>query len=191
MDAPEQPRSIQVNPGPDGSLTYLIDVPPEDLPPVRGRDLERAWLAARDAAIAHRWGAVRGFRFVRRDGTHLDLALSDRDARCWAAAVDSTLGLHTNIGLSLCLRLLALVELLAQAPWARPWFQLARDGAELHPVLWRTAASVALSADARFDESTFRPRMERHVAGLRLASPSPAPSLAANSQAAPSIGAPV
>ena len=49
--------------GPDGSLTYLVDVPPEALPPVRRRDLERAWYAARDAALAQHWGVNRFFRF--------------------------------------------------------------------------------------------------------------------------------
>ena len=61
------------------------------------------------------WGAVRGFRFRRPDGSYTDLALADRDARCWAGAVDRTAGLTSSYGLSLCLRLLALVDLLARA----------------------------------------------------------------------------
>ena len=32
---------IRVGAAPDGSVTYLVDLPPEALPPVRGRDLER------------------------------------------------------------------------------------------------------------------------------------------------------
>ena len=145
--------------GPDGTLTYIVDVPPEALPPVLGRDLERAWYAARDAAIAQTWGAVRGFRFHRPDGSHTDLALADRDARCWAGAIDGTAGIGTSYGLSLCLRLLALIDLLARVDWAVPLLRLQRDGAELHPSLLRTAATAPLTQEARFDEARFRSRL--------------------------------
>ena len=171
MSVHEQPQSIRVGAGPDGSLTYLVTVPPEDLPSVLGRDLERAWYAARDAALEERWGAVRGFRFTRPDGTHTDLALADRDARCWAGAVDRMIGIGSNQGLSLFLRLLALVDLLAHAQWARPLCRLARDGAELHPALLRTAASVPLTADARFDETGFHSRLSQFSIGIQLDQP--------------------
>ena len=178
MSAREQPQPIRVGPilvghGPDGSLTYQVDVPPEDLPPVAARDLDLAWYAARDAALAHRWGVVRGFRFCRSDGTHIDLALADADARCWAGAVDMTAGIDTSRGLSVFLRLLALVELLAKAHWARPLFNLAKDGAELHPALLRTAASVPLTQEARFDEARFRVRLSQFIAGFQIAGPAP------------------
>ncbi len=150
---------VRVGVGPDGSRTYLVDVPPEELPAVRGRDIERAWYAAREAALSSAWGAVRGFRFCRADGSTTDLALADRDALCWAGAVDGTIGMGSFYGLSLCLRLLALVDLLARAPWTAPFFQLARDGAELDPSLLRAAATAPLTAEARFDESAFRARI--------------------------------
>ena len=118
MEPSEHPATVQVGAGPDGSLTYLVDLPPEDLPPVRRRDLERAWHAARDAAIAQRWSTIRFFRFQRPDGSFGDLALADRDACCWAGAVDGTVGLRNSYGLSVCLRLLALVDLLARVRWA-------------------------------------------------------------------------
>jgi hypothetical protein len=181
MDPREQPRSIRVGAGPDGSLTYLVDLPPEALPAVGRRDLERAWYAAREAALAERWGAVRGFRFNRPDGSHTDLALADRDARCWAGAIDHAVGIGTSHGLSLCLRLLALVDLLAHANWLRPLFRLARDGAELHPALLRTAATLPLTPEARFDETGFRIRLSQFAAGFQLDPP----------QAAPRLGAPV
>lgn len=153
--SPHSP-SVRVGAGPDGTLTYLVDVPPEALPPVLGRDLEHAWYAARDAAISQSWGAVRGFRFCRPDGSHTDLALADRDARCWAGAIDGAVGIGTGYGLSLCLRLLALVDLLARVDWALPLLRLEPDGAELHPSLLRTAATAPLTAEARFDETRFR-----------------------------------
>ena len=152
-------------------MTYLIDLPPEALPPVCRRDLEHAWDAAREAALAQRQGAVRGFRFNRPDGSHTDLALADRDARCWVGAVDLTVGIATAPGLSLCLRLLALIDLLARAPWARPLFHLARDGAEFHPALLKTAASQPLTNEARFDEAGFRARLSRFVGGFQIEGP--------------------
>jgi hypothetical protein len=150
---------VRIGRGPHGLLTYFVDLPPEELPAVRGRDVDLAWNAAREAAISSIWGAPRGFRFRRRDGSFTDLALADRDASCWAAAVDGTVGLATSYGISLCLRLLALVDLLARAPWTSSLFRLASDGAELDPALLRAAAVAPLNAEARFDEDLFRARL--------------------------------
>jgi hypothetical protein len=144
----------------DGTLTYLIDLPPEALPPVQSRDIAAAWDAARDAATRASWGAGRLFRFRRPDGSCTDLALSDPDARCWAGAVDRTIGMRTHYGLSLCLRLLALIDLLAGAPWAAELFVIEADGAELHPALLRAAGAAPLTAEARFDEPCFRARVD-------------------------------
>jgi hypothetical protein len=155
----------------DGTMTYLVDVPPEALPPVLGRDLAAAWDAARDAASDAAWGAVRLFRFRRPDGSVTDLALSDEDARCWAGAVDVTVGMQTSYGLSLCLRLLALVDLLAHAPWTAALFQIGRTGTALHPALLSAAATAELTPEARFDETGFRARLARL--------PGPAPSTGA------------
>jgi hypothetical protein len=165
--------TIRVGGGPDGLMTYLVDLPPEALPSVCKRDLERAWYAAREAALAERQGAVRGFRFTRPDGSHTDLALADRDARCWVGAVDRTVGIATAPGLSLCLRLLALIDLLARAPWARSLFHLARDGAEFHPALLRAAAVQPLTNEARFDEAGFQVRLSRFINGFQIEAPQP------------------
>ena len=163
MDAPDTITPIRVGAGPDGSLTYLVTLPPEALPPVSRRDLERAWYAARQAALSEQWGIVRVFRFLRPGGEHSDLVLADRDASCWAAAVDARHGMATRHGLSLCLRLLALVDLLAQSPWALPLLRLARDGAEPDPALLAVAATEPLTAEARFDQTGFRARLDRHT----------------------------
>jgi hypothetical protein len=155
-------------------LTYLVDLSPEELPPVRRGDLERAWYAARDAALAQRWGVARFFRFRREDGSFGDLALADRDARCWAGAVDGTVGMRSSYGLSVCLRLLALVDLLARVRWADSFCLLHRDGAELHPSLLRAAASAPLTAEARFDETGFRGRLARFAFGFAIEGPATA-----------------
>jgi len=177
MQNEKRTRAIRVGAAPDGTLTYLVDLPPEALPPVRQRDLAAAWEAARATAIAAGqdaagsggagWGAARLFRFRRADGTHTDLALADQDACCWAGAVDGTVGMHTSYGLSLCLRLLALVDLLAHARWAAGLFSLRPDGADIHPTVLRAAAQSPLTAEARFDESGFRAQ----VIALPLAAP--------------------
>jgi hypothetical protein len=177
MDGFEHPPSVRVGHGPDGSITYRVDTPPEALPAVQKRDLERAWYAAREAALAQQWGEVRGFRFDRPDGSHTDLALADRDARCWVGAVDRTVGIGSGYGLSLCLRLLALVELLARAHWALPLLRLEPDGADLHPALLRAAASVALTSEARFDETSFRLRLRQFYTGFTLDPPPASPRL--------------
>ena len=163
MELPATPP-IRVGAGPDGSLTYLVTLPPEDLPPVASRDLERAWYAARRAALAEQWGTVRMFRFLRPEGGHSDLVLADRDASCWAGALDATFGIGTSQGLSLCLRLLALIDLLARSPWALPLIRLAPDGAEPDPALLRAAATEPLNHEARFDQAGFRTRLSRYTA---------------------------
>ena len=152
---------IQVAATADGVLTYLVDQSPESLPPVSGRDLQRAWDAAREAATNTAWGAARLFRFHRPDGGTTDLALADPDACCWAGAVDASTGISTSYGLSLCLRLLALVDLLAHAPWVRGLFTLDRDGTELHPALLRAVAASPLTAEARLDELRLRGELAR------------------------------
>jgi hypothetical protein len=152
----------------DGSLTYLVGVGPDRLPPVRSADLDEAWDAARRAACGSEWGLPRLFRFLQEDGSTLDLALADEDACCWARAVDHTTGMQTTYGLSLCLRLLALVDLLARAPWTGAHCRIARAGATLDPLLVRTAATAPLTNQADFDESLFRVRLGRSAAPSAL-----------------------
>ena len=164
-------KTIRIGGEPGGPMTYLIDLPPEALPSVRERDLALAWHTAREAALAEQGGAVRGFRFNRPDGSHTDLALADRDARCWAGAIDRSVGIANPSGLSLVLRLLALVDLLARAPWARALCHLARDGAEFHPALLKAAASQPLTQDARFDEAGFQVRLSGFINGFAIEAP--------------------
>lgn len=148
---PPRRRQVQEAKAPDGTRVHLLDHPPNDLPPVHARDLAAAWDTARHAAIRGRRGTARQFRFRNPDGTTTGLALHDQDAACWAAA--NAHGLQTTYGVSLCLRLLALVELLARAPALRPYLTLDRGTADLHPALLRAAAAIPLDDDARFDEA--------------------------------------
>lgn len=161
MSVSEASSCVRVSQGPGGLLTYMVEHAPEQLPLVRGRDLERAWYAARNAAIAADWGMARGFRFRREDGSTLDLALADRDAACWAQAVDGTVGLASSYGLSVCLRLLALVDLLAHSAWAASFCRLAPDGAEFDGTLLRAAATEPLNGELRFDEEPFRRQLQQ------------------------------
>ena len=170
MDADPNAR-IRVAVADDGTVTYLVDSPPESLPPVRLRDIAAGWEAARTAARAAAWGNARLFRFRRDDGSLTDLALADADACCWADALDQTACMHTSYGLSLCLRLLALVDLLARARWAAPLFTLTRGGAELDPALLRAAAITPLNREARFDDPPFRALVAARLDGPRATPP--------------------
>ena len=158
---------IQIAAAPDGTMTYLIAHPPGDLPAVRSRDLVRAWGTAREAAQHQAWGEGRAFRFVAADGRTIDIALRDSDASCWAGAVDRAIGLGTAYGMSLCLRLLALVDLLASARWAAHLVDIDSEGAALDPSLVRLAAEANLTDEARFDEASFRARLSVRVLPAR------------------------
>lgn len=169
-------RPVRIAIGEDGTRGYWIDGAPDELPPVRSRDLEQAWDAARDAATRADWGVARLFRFNDgEDGAPTELALADPDACCWAGAVERTVGLATAYGISVCLRLLALVDLLASAPWAGSWFTLRRDGAAIAPQLWRAAASLPLTNQGRLDEAGLRDRLHVHVPSRPLLSPGVSP----------------
>jgi hypothetical protein len=139
-----------------GALRYEVTLPPERLPGVAGRDLLAAWEAAREAASAEAWGEPRAVAFRRADGAMTELVIADADARCWAAAVDATVGLASLYGMAVCFRLLALIELMATAPWARGLFAISADGTDIHPALIGAAARFPLAADARFDHAALR-----------------------------------
>jgi hypothetical protein len=141
--------------GPDHVL-YRVAVPPADMPPVPVKKLEAAWDAARAHSLSANWGAQRSFRFRTSNGETADFDLVDRDARCWAGAVDDVTDLATLGGVSLCLRLLALVQLLATAPWAKPYLSSKRDGTRIDRALMRAAARADLTDEARFDEVSLR-----------------------------------
>lgn len=171
MHAAPHRGAVRVETCADGTLLYLVALSPDALPPVRARDLAAAWDAARSAALAERRGPARLFRFRRADGSALDLALGDRDACCWASGVDGTVGMRDGYGLSICLRLLALIDLLARAPWAGTLVALKRDGAAIAPALMQAAATQSLTGEGRFDEHGLRARL------------APPPRLAAEVQA--------
>ena len=59
-------------------------------------------------------------------------------------------------GVSLCLRLLALVDLLAHARWAARLLAFEAGLVRLHPALLGLAAASPLLADGRFDEPFFQ-----------------------------------
>jgi hypothetical protein len=133
-------------------VLHLIYAPPSCLPTVTRQDLERAWDAAGSSSPA----PPRLFRFAGADGPPVELLLQDRDAAAWAASVERSAGLATPYGISICLRLLALVALMAEAGWAHAWFVLCRDGAKIRPELWHAAALATLNDSGGFDETDLR-----------------------------------
>jgi hypothetical protein len=154
------PITIRTTAAPSGVVTYLISAPPEALPAVLPRDLDRAWHHARAAALADTSGPALLFRFLRgEDEAPTDLALTDNDARCWAEAVDAASGLQNVGGLSVCLRLLALIDLLGRESWAAKLIVINRDGAEISADLLREAATTPLNREARFDGAVIQARL--------------------------------
>jgi hypothetical protein len=149
---------IRTELGAKGEVLYLVPFAPPELPSVSRRHLEQAWEAARGAALATLPGKaarIHGFRFSA-GGPPLDLLLTDRDAGSWTGGVDRIADLSTAYGISLCLRLLALVSLMASADWTRPWFSLERGGAKIHPALLQAASLAPLTPTGSFAETTLR-----------------------------------
>lgn len=144
-------------------VTYLIRATPDALPQVTPRDLDQAWHQARAAALAETSGPALLLRFQSGEAPPTDLALTDTDARCWAEAVDGMRSLDTASGLSLCLRLLALIDLLARETWASLHVRLHRDGAEIDQALLREAAMLPLNREARFDGPVLRAALSRKL----------------------------
>jgi hypothetical protein len=136
---------VRVGRGRDGILTYTLSLGPEDLPPVRARDLEAAWDAAR--ALRGVSTAPRAFRFDGSAGP-LEMTLDGR-ARRWAAGADGVAGLHTCRGVALCLRLVALSDLATRVVGAPP-----------PPALLHAAAAAHLTADGQLDLASL-PSRER------------------------------
>lgn len=136
--------AVRVGRGRDGTLTYALALGPEDLPPIPARDLEAAWDAARTVRAGD--AVERAFRFEGKAGP-LDLSLGTEAARRWAAGADGVAGLHTCRGVSLCLRVLALVELMARAP----------GRASLRPALLRAVAAARLTAEGQLDPASVPP----------------------------------
>ncbi|HEY8610072.1 MAG TPA: hypothetical protein VIL69_02130, partial [Roseomonas sp.] len=77
---------------------YAIPFAPEATPSVSPRALLSAWDMARDAATAALHGPPRAFRFAGESA--LDLLLEDRDACCWAEALDRRIGLDHVEGMA-------------------------------------------------------------------------------------------
>jgi hypothetical protein len=149
---PRLPGAIDCAVAPDGAFLYRAGFSAERLPAVRVRDLLSCWEAARALAEAGEWGAPRRFRFASPDdapGGTVDVALIDPDACCWAEAVDGRAGLQTRYGMSLCLRLLALVDILARSAHAPALVRIEAGEAALHPGLVEAAASLALDPTGR------------------------------------------
>lgn len=184
------PAPVRIAEAPNGALTYLVAVPPQRLPAVPPGDLLAAWALARRAAALRRWGRPRVllFRPAAKEGTDppapvapsrgtstqvapartapgpgapTRITIADRDAGAWAEAIDSAVGLDTLPGLALCLRLLALVEVLTRADWLDSLYDVTPTGIDLHPSLLAAAAAMPLDDAARFDEAGLRRLLSR------------------------------
>ncbi|HQT45926.1 MAG: hypothetical protein B7X08_02885 [Acidocella sp. 20-63-7] len=139
--------------GPAGAVLHRVGALPSAMPGVTRRDLEAAWEAARALPASP---PLRCFQFVSPSGPPVELVLEDKDAAAWAEAVERSAGLESAHGVSVCLRLLALVALMAQGGWVREWFLLTRGGIDIRPELFAAAARTSLTDSASFDETALR-----------------------------------
>ncbi len=144
--------------GAGGEILHFIPHPPGALPPVTRRDLEQAWDAASEGAA--RFAPPQAFRFARPGAEPLDLVLADGDAAAWARAIGQVENFATPHGISVALRVLALVELLGRAAWTRPWFTITRADKraemQFHPALLQAAALAPLTDTGGFAETALR-----------------------------------
>ncbi len=150
---------IRTEYGAQGEVLHLIPFGPPELPSVSKRHLEQAWEAARGAALSAATGKAartHAFRFREGNMQPLDLLLADRDAASWTGGVERIADLSTAYGISLCLRLLALVALMGSAEWLSPWFTLKRSGAAIHPALLQAACLAPLTPTGGFAETSLR-----------------------------------
>lgn len=174
--------SIRVARTAAGALAYLVPVAPERLPAVAPGELLRAWNVARHGAVERLWGVPRLLRFAAPAGREpTEIAIADPDAGAWTEAIDRAFGLETLTGLSLCLRLLALVEVLTRAVRLEAFFDVTPTGVDLHPSLVTAAATLPLDPAARFDEAALMDRLP-----FRLPSDGGAPSPSPPEGVAPS-----
>ncbi len=157
---------IRTQTGPDGEILHLVPYLPAALPAVTKRDLEQAWETARLAALAPpKPTATHAFRFLQESAPPLDLVITDTDAASWAAAIDRLANLSTAHGISICLRLLALFQLMATQLWVRNWFTLSRAGLEFHPALLQAAALTPLTPTGAFAETTLQALLPAETPG--------------------------
>lgn len=156
--------------GPDSRVAHALPFTPASIPPVPPRVLLAAWDSAREGAALGLRGPERALFFAagnRAAPGSVRLDLSDPDARCWAEAIDLTLGLGTVSGMAVLLRLLALLDAMGRLPWLRGMFEISAGEAELHPALLGAAAELPLDPAARLDETSLRRRLSRLPAGAR------------------------
>jgi hypothetical protein len=148
--------------GPDGATLHLVPIAPERLPKVAVRDLERAWhdahRHAHHAAKQQKSAPRRAFRFA----TGAAITLTDDDARLWASAIDQSSDLSTAHGISVCLRLLGLIALIAAAEWCSPHVQFRGDGCPVDARLLKAAALATLNPDGALDPIAVQNLLLRH-----------------------------
>ncbi|MBT7451825.1 MAG: hypothetical protein HN793_13405 [Rhodospirillaceae bacterium] len=98
-----------------------------------------------------------GVVFHDKSGAPVQIKFDDFDAHCWATAIHRSFNLATIKGLSVCFRMLALYQLMAESPWARPFFRFDRKNQlRIDKGLMAAAAAAPLNIDGLFDSNDIR-----------------------------------
>lgn len=142
---------------------HHLPLSPERLPAVAGRDLRRAFAAAREAALSGAAHPPRLFCFSggeaegagpAEDRANILLFVDDASACAWIGGVERAFGLSSPYALALCFRLLALIDLLSRHPAAqRLCRREGRGGIALPERLFHAAAIMPLDSHGQFRES--------------------------------------
>lgn len=154
----------------DGRTMITAQFGPENLPKVRTAELSDTWTTASvsaDAPFHLSDKDPEGIIFHGEDGRIMEFEFDDYDALCWATAIHRSFDLTTIKGLSLCFRMLALYQLMAENHWARGLFTFdRRNNLKINKALLSAAAVTPLSEDGSFNVETIRQETgAEHISG--------------------------
>lgn len=154
-----EPLSLRTNT--DGSAFVYAPFSACELPQVGLSDIDRAWKTASLSVETGRvlpLSAPEGVIFQSNNDTIVQVEFNDFDALFWVNAIhNSSFNLTTIKGLSVCFRMLALYQLMAESEWARPLFSFDRKNSlRINKALIAAAATASLNANGLFDSEEIR-----------------------------------
>jgi len=153
-------NTIQLTRLDDGRVMASAPFGPHELPPVRASDLDASWsVASRSAESSFQleFGEPEGIVFKDDSKPPIIFAFHDYDALCWATAIHRSYDITTIRGLSLCFRMLALYQLMANNSWAKALFTFdRRNNLKINKALLSAAAIASLEESGSFESDEIR-----------------------------------
>lgn len=144
----------------DGRVMASVPFGPHELPPVRASDLKASWGVASKSAESTfqlEFGEPEGIVFKADSLPPTTFAFHDYDALCWATAIHRSYDITTIRGLSLCFRMLALYQLMANNSWAKALFSFdRRNNLKINKALLSAAANASLKENGSFESDEIK-----------------------------------